>query len=414
MNGTWRAEFITQHGAYLCTHEGDESGPYQASVLLDPVSGELSHELPLIAWPKWVVVERKLTPEESSDVIINLSEEGTADSGHRGHRGIPGYRGGSLPAASNGLGWALPSDEALNEHPEWLDGIKLAILEDAPEHTDLTGIDRAKTVDEFKPEFDKLLTAIASLTKPAATKVPVFDSEAEAQLYVRKAGLVEGTCSFRGMDTGMVRDAVQSLADTKAEFPDLRIRHFGNHLDIRQAIKTDLHKFYADQAALIGRGNDKALIDRWTNEGYAKGNYNSVMGRNDWASARSWSSKGRITTDINLSSEWWSKPAELRTEMRNMVKVGYHPPGTGTAKAVIDHELMHVIGAQKNINTDPRMTQLFNASTSTVRQNLSQYAAGNVKEFMAEAWSEVKNNPSPRPMAQEVVALARTIIGEQP
>ena len=35
-------------------------------------------------------------------------------------------------------------------------------------------------------------------------------------------------------------------------------------------------------------------------------------------------------------------------------------------------------------------------------QELSEYANANLFEFIAEAWSEYRNNPSPRPLANEV------------
>lgn len=75
-------------------------------------------------WPRPKVLEPPPVKEGSwLGGIINLVEAGTWNSGHRGHRGIPGYRGGSLPATGGALGWGLPSDATMTKHPEWIPGI---------------------------------------------------------------------------------------------------------------------------------------------------------------------------------------------------------------------------------------------------------------------------------------------------
>lgn len=102
---------------------------------------------------------------------VDLQEEGTADSGHRGHRGIPGYKGGSLPASGGVLGWALPQDETLSEHPDWLSGIYQAITEDFESAgysgravnkvlPDLESAAKQQDIESFKAAFGKLNDAL--------------------------------------------------------------------------------------------------------------------------------------------------------------------------------------------------------------------------------------------------------------
>lgn len=103
----------------------------------------------LVLNPTALWLESNVAEAATLRSIINLTEEGTSDSGHRGHRGIPGYKGGSLPASGGALGWGLPKDETLAKHPEWIPSI-INVLEQDIEKlkdplqsfvtTDITGV----------------------------------------------------------------------------------------------------------------------------------------------------------------------------------------------------------------------------------------------------------------------------------
>lgn len=127
----------------------------------------------------WLIVVKRAT----ESAIINVEEAGSANSGHRGHRGIPGYRGGSLPAANTSLGWALPKDETLLKHPEWMTGIIKAFEMDAEDGADLSALKNAKTVDEFKAAFDETMKN----AKPKGASSTVQDETGMDKVLYAKA-----------------------------------------------------------------------------------------------------------------------------------------------------------------------------------------------------------------------------------
>lgn len=102
---------------------------------------------------------------------------------------------------------------------------------------------------------------------------------------------------------------------------------------------------------------------------------------------------------------------KVKNYLQRDVKSKWHPPGTGTVKAVIDHELGHEIDRLVGLRTHSDFLKLFNEEKAKGKQhiidNLSQYGDKNAAEFIAEAWSEYLNNEKPRPIA---VAVGRLVI----
>jgi len=59
-----------------------------------------------------------------------------------------------------------------------------------------------------------------------------------------------------------------------------------------------------------------------------------------------------------------------------------------------------------NLRQDRELIALHQA-TANIKEELSEYAQSNIAEFIAEAWAEYRNNPSPRPIAQSIAELIR-------
>lgn len=87
----------------------------------------------------------------------------------------------------------------------------------------------------------------------------------------------------------------------------------------------------------------------------------------------------------------------------------FHPMGTtGTLKADLDHEIGHQLDDMLDLRKDSVILNLWNSlSHDEITNGLSRYAWKNsnkepIGEFIAEAWSEYCNNPSPRPIAKGI------------
>lgn len=68
----------------------------------------------------------------------------------------------------------------------------------------------------------------------------------------------------------------------------------------------------------------------------------------------------------------------------------------------MDHEFGHQLDNLLSLNKDPDVIKEWAALHGRMKNEVSQYAAKNIHEFIAEAWAEYRNNPSPRPVATQI------------
>ena len=124
---------------------------------------------------------------------------------------------------------------------------------------------------------------------------------------------------------------------------------------------------------------------------------------------------------IGVNEKYFSsKNLAVTLEMlKQEVTSQWHPVGSGSIKGIVDHEIGHWIGHKLGANQDSKIASLYTKHSGKGKWEriggsskfiwktpmdsvLSQYANTNIKEFIAEAWSEYRNNPKPRPLAKQV------------
>jgi SPP1 gp7 family putative phage head morphogenesis protein len=135
----------------------------------------------------------------------------------------------------------------------------------------------------------------------------------------------------------------------------------------------------------------------------------ATSGRGDYSSAYAFTSgkmfgpTDRVGLYLNGSSEYFGDRSNLIASLRRDVQVGFHPPGTDTEKGVIDHEMAHVLDFWYGLSNNRKINAIWDKHfTKEIKSGLSEYALENEREFIAEAWSEYKNSPNPRPISVEV------------
>lgn len=116
--------------------------------------------------------------------------------------------------------------------------------------------------------------------------------------------------------------------------------------------------------------------------------------------AHSWDQPS--VSGIAVNAKWGKDPAALKATLANDVKTGWHPPGTQTIKAVVDHELGHQLDTLLEIANEPEIQALWAQGPAVVRADVSGYAGKNIKEMIAEGWAEYRNSAAPRPMAKKI------------
>jgi len=112
---------------------------------------------------------------------------------------------------------------------------------------------------------------------------------------------------------------------------------------------------------------------------------------------------GDLLDDFNIE--------DTRGVLIRDVASGWHPIGTGTVKAAVDHELGHMlynkIPYEKRIEIQRVMEPakyrgMLGDTPINIGKDLSQYAEKSFDEVVAEAWAEYCNNPNPRPLAKAI------------
>ena len=118
---------------------------------------------------------------------------------------------------------------------------------------------------------------------------------------------------------------------------------------------------------------------------------------------------------IAFNTMW--KGEKIDDSLASDVKSKWHPPGTGTLKAVFDHELGHEIDRLLGLRTHADFLKMYNEERAKgkehIVENLSTYGHKNAAEFIAEAWSEYLNNEKPRPIAVAVGTLIRKLYAKK-
>lgn len=95
------------------------------------------------------------------------------------------------------------------------------------------------------------------------------------------------------------------------------------------------------------------------------------------------------------------------TEVRKSdVNAHWKPAGCNTPRATVDHELGHQIARLTNAHNDAIIQEMYSdfmrLDSAQRGEALSGYAGESIHEFIAEGWSEYRNNPNCRSLATNI------------
>lgn len=109
---------------------------------------------------------------------------------------------------------------------------------------------------------------------------------------------------------------------------------------------------------------------------------------------------------ISINERYGSNYSYFTNVRQSDVKAKWKPAGCDTPRATVDHELGHQIAKLTNAHNDYEMQEMYSrfmSLSSTQRgEVLSGYAGESIHEFIAEGWSEYRNNPNCRPLAKSI------------
>ncbi|MBQ8318101.1 MAG: hypothetical protein IJX85_07160 [Lachnospiraceae bacterium] len=216
---------------------------------------------------------------------------------------------------------------------------------------------------------------------------------------------------FSDFDVVVAENVRDSFRDAKKDFPDLSVKYVGSDEKQEAGLRYALEKAERERLEYtMGGVFSEQELDMLARESAFQMIAGTKMGR---AGAKAMASSTSIHSN---SSEL--KSFEGITIRDDLVEDGkffdneksasgitrWSPVGCDTAKATIDHELGHEIDKLVGGSDDAVIKQLYGDMVlrKAGREELSGYSETNVKEFIAEAYSEYRNNPEPRDIACKV------------
>jgi len=242
-------------------------------------------------------------------------------------------------------------------------------------------------------------------------KVPKFKTRGAAADWLKDNGLVN-KADFGKLKMETIQELAESAAYNYQRFPQLKeqVQFFGSAQAGNRAVKD---MFRPEVEARIREHYQQYMSGLFTQkEIEAKIRKEIRLQLNRYAKridgrAYALSYRGGHLRRLVVNEKYGKDYGAFVASLQNDVKSGWHPPGTDTVKAVMDHEFGHQIDDLLNLTRQgmiPELREIYSGALNNggIGANLSRYAQTNPAEFVAEAWAEYLNNPEPRPVAQAV------------
>lgn len=213
------------------------------------------------------------------------------------------------------------------------------------------------------------------------------------------------TANYKGIDLEVANQMNAAFVDAFNYAPQIRNRmnFVGSAQERNKAWKKDVEDYY------LSKGYNQTIAKKWSSR--FVGRINSQVMAQAYSGEISGNSADleRICkkyAGITCNSKF-GKDAESMVEyIVYDSKSGFHPKGSDTIRSIFDHEVGHQIDYAFDLSGDPEFIEYYKKlSKADISKGLSGYATTNESEFIAEAYSEYKNNPNPRSMAAFVGEL---------
>jgi len=260
-------------------------------------------------------------------------------------------------------------------------------------------------VDTFADKYD---IPDFVLTKPLkkdgnSSIIDTIKTVKEANNYAEKVLGVKA--DYTSIDVRCANEWNRGLAAMKNKYPEVaeQIKFVGSMQKRNELLKAELKNYAKNNKLAKGT---KELLDyvlgklNIKNNRTAESFHVAKLGNN--------SDENEIIKIVNkyagisLNSNYYNNYDNVIAERKRQVTNGWKPVGCDTMKSIFDHEFGHQIDKLLGISKSKDVKEYFETNKTVISKNLSKYATVKVEEFIAEAWSEYKNNPKPREISRKV------------
>lgn len=229
---------------------------------------------------------------------------------------------------------------------------------------------------------------------------------------------------FGKLDNKTAQDIYNSVSETLNMFPDIDLRFVGSVQSRNQHIEKSLEEMYlnayrqhyptASDADLMPFVQQQVSEDM---RGFEPGN--GTIAQSLFVAEPQTYGEEVIANynGISINERYGSDYNHFTNVRRSDVKAKWKPAGCDTPRATVDHELGHQIAKLTNAHNDYEIQEMYShfmSLSSTKRgEVLSGYAGESIHEFIAEGWSEYRNNPNCRSLAASIAKRLFDLYNQQ-
>lgn len=230
--------------------------------------------------------------------------------------------------------------------------------------------------------------------------------------YLTSYGLAS-SADFGNLDDNTAKDIAVAIQETKEMFPELDLRFVGSLQSRNEGIKQGLTDMYMQVFKQYNPGvPDDELIEEVQKrvaedlEGLQPSG--GTIAQSLFVPEPSGFSDSVIGSfnGITINEGFGSDYEYFKSVRRSDVDSGYKPQNCYSPKATVDHELGHQIAKLVDAHNDEfiqeKYKEFYSLDDSGKAAELSGYAGTSIHEFLAESWSEYRNNPQCRNLAREI------------
>lgn len=233
-----------------------------------------------------------------------------------------------------------------------------------------------------------------------------------------------GRADFGKLDIRTAQDIYQSVSETIEMFPDMDLRFVGSVQSRNEYIDKSLEEMYLNAYRKhYPTASDEELMPfvRQQVSEDMKG-----LQPGEWTIAQSLFVETPQTNaedliarfnGISINESCGGDYNHFVEVKKSDVTAKWKPIGCDTPRATVDHELGHQIAKLTDAHNDDYIQKLYGdfmlLDYSRRGEVLSGYAGVSIHEFIAEGWSEYRNNPNCRPLALDIANHIIELYGQR-
>ena len=320
---------------------------------------------------------------------------------------------GSLKTADDNPFGKNSLEHAKNTYIEQMDAFK-SLLDDLGEESNAEAsssrLNNSSSIEyfnanEYAESNSELNESLIDIGVPINTKEGY-------SAYLRALNFVENA-DFGNLDVNTAKDMTVAIQETKSMFPELDLKFVGSLQSRNEKISQGLSDFYYEAYKQYNPNVPDEKIREAVQEqvsidlkGFEPGEgtiaQSLFVGNiNDYSDS--------IISELNgitINESYGSDYSHFTDVRKSDVDSGWKPQNCYSPKATVDHELGHQIAKLVDAHNDKTINDMYQSFSELNDQDrssvLSGYAGTNIHEFIAESWSEYRNNPQCRECARTV------------